>query len=228
MNAVGIHDDVQTLLHEGGHAFQVFECGHRPYFFLEIPSEFAEVASMSMELLASPYLDSDQGGFYTPGEAARARIQYLESMLLFWPYMAVVDAFQHWVYENQEAALDPGNCDNCWAQLWERFMPGVDWSGLDEEAKTGWHRKLHIFEEPFYYIEYGLAQLGALQIWRNSLQDQGSAVAAYRQALSLGASVTLPQLYQIAGAQFSFDAVTLQQAVDSILEAVIDLEEIID
>ncbi len=107
-------------------------------------------------------------------------------------------------------------------------MPGVDWSGLDEEVKTGWQRKLHIFEEPFYYIEYGLAQLGAVQIWRNSLQDQGSAVAAYRQALSLGTSVTLPQLYQVAGAQFTFDAVTLQQAVDSILETIIDLEEVVD
>jgi len=228
MNAVGIHDDVQTLLHEGGHAFHVFECGHLPYFFLEIPSEFAEVASMSMELLASPFLDADQGGFYNPGEAARARIQYLESMLLFWPYMAVVDAFQHWVYENQAAASDASNCDSYWLRLWERFMPGVDWSGLDEEASTGWQRKLHIFEEPFYYIEYGLAQLGAVQIWRNSLQDQGSAVAAYRQALSLGKSVTLPQLYQAAGAQFTFDVVILQQAVDSILETITDLEEAID
>ena len=227
MNAVGIHDDVQTVLHEGGHAFQAFECGHLPYFFLEIPSEFAEVASMSMELLASPYLEADQGGFYSPGESARARIQYLESMLLFWPYMAVVDAFQHWVYENHEAACDASNCDTRWVQLWERFMPGVDWGGLEQEVSTGWQRKPHIFDEPFYYIEYGQAQLGSVQIWRNSLQDKSSAVAAYRRALALGTSVTLPQLYAAAGARFTFDAATLQQAVDTILETISDLEMVI-
>jgi oligoendopeptidase F len=118
MNAVGIHDDVQTLLHEGGHAFHVFESAHRPYFFLDVPMEFAEVASMSMELLASPYLLKELGGFYSSEEAARARIQHLESMLLFWPYMAVVDAFQQWVYENQGAALSPANCDACSVRLW--------------------------------------------------------------------------------------------------------------
>lgn len=224
MNAVGVHEDVQTLLHEAGHAFHVFECGHLPYFFLEVPAEFAEVASMSMEFLASPYLISDQGGYYTPEQAARARIQYLESVLLFWPYMAVVDAFQHWVYENQQAAMNPANCDASWAQLWERFMPGVDWSGLEQEMRTGWQRKLHIFDEPFYYVEYGLALLGAVQIWRNSLDDQASAIAAYRQALSLGTSVTLPQLYAAAGAKFTFDASTLHQSVDLIQETIANLE----
>ena len=224
MNAVGIHDDVQTLLHEGGHAFHVFECGHLPFFFLDVPLEFAEVASMSMELLASPYLADDQGGFYSHEEAARARIQFLESMLLFWPYMTVVDAFQHWVYENQQAALDPANCDARWAQLWEHFMPGVDWSGLEEERRTGWQRKPHIFTDPFYYIEYGLAQLGAIQIWRNSLNDQAGAITAYRQALSLGTSVTLPQLFVAAGGKFTFDEITLRQALDLILETVSELE----
>jgi oligoendopeptidase F len=223
-NAVGVHDDVQTLLHEGGHAFHVFEFAHRPFFFLDVPMEFAEVASMSMELLASPYLLQELGGFYSPEEAARARIQHLESMLLFWPYMAVVDAFQQWVYENQSAALIPENCDSCWARLWERFMPGVDWSGFEEEMRTGWQRKLHIFEEPFYYVEYGLAQLGAVQIWRNSLNDQAGAVTAYRQALSLGTSVTLPDLYSAAGANFAFDVTTVRQAVNLILETVSEFE----
>jgi oligoendopeptidase F len=224
MNAVGIHDDVQTILHEGGHAFNVFECAHLPYFFLEVPLEFAEVASMSMELLAGPYLVTELGGFYNQGDAARARIQFLERMLLFWPYMAVVDGFQHWVYENEQAALNPGNCDACWAQLWERFMPGVDWSGLEQEKRTGWQRKPHIFDDPFYYVEYGLAQLGAVQVWRNSLKDQASAVAAYRQALSLGTSVTLSKLYSTAGAKFTFDATTLRQSADLILETISDLE----
>lgn len=103
-------------------------------------------------------------------------------------------------------------------------MPGVDWSGLEEERKTGWQRKLHIYTDPFYYIEYGLAQLGAIQIWRNSLHDQTGAVKAYRHGLSLGTSVTLPQLYAAAGAKFTFDETTLYQAADLILDTISALE----
>jgi oligoendopeptidase F len=224
MNAVGIHEDVLTLLHEGGHAFHVFECGHMQHFFLEVPLEFAEVASMSMELLASPYLTADQGGFYSTEEAARARINFLENILLFWPYMAVVDAFQQWVYENPQAAEDPEKCDAHWNQLWERFMPDVDWDGLEQEMKTGWQRKLHIHTDPFYYVEYGLAQLGAIQVWRNALNDQDGAVAAYRKALSLGNSVPLPQLFAAAETRFTFDATTLRQVADLLLDMISELE----
>jgi oligoendopeptidase F len=103
-------------------------------------------------------------------------------------------------------------------------MPGVDWDGLDEVKRTGWQRKLHIYQEPFYYIEYGLAQLGAGQIWRNSLRDQKGAVAAYRQALSLGGTVTLPELYAAAGARFAFDAATLSEVVTLIEKTLADLE----
>lgn len=221
MNAVGIHDDVQTLLHESGHAFHVFESDALPYHQQrECPMEFAEVASMGMELLAAPYLTE----FYTPAQAARARIQHLEQNLLFWPYMAVVDAFQHWVYENPQQALEPENCDQTWEALWQRFMIGVDWSGLEEERRTGWHRKLHIFTVPFYYIEYGLAQLGAAQVWGNALRDQAGAVAAYRRALALGGSVPLPTLYQTAGARLAFDANTLQQSVDLIANTLDQLD----
>jgi oligoendopeptidase F len=214
-NSVGIHDDVQTLLHEGGHAFHVFETRHLPYFQqLEIPMEFMEVASMGMELLAAPYLTADQAGFYGSEEAARARIEHLERSILFWPYMAVVDAFQHWVYENHEDASVPANCDAKWADLWARFMPGEDWSGLEAEMAAGWQRKLHIHQVPFYYIEYGLAQLGAVQVWRNALNDQSASVADYRKALSLGGTVPLPHLFETAGARFAFDASTLGEAVD--------------
>jgi len=217
MNAVGIHDDVQTLLHEGGHAFHVFETAALPYYQqTQVPNEFAEVASMSMELLASPYLTSDQGGFYSQADAARVIADNLEGIVLFWPYMAVVDAFQHWVYENPYQASEPSACDATWANLWACFMPGVDWSGLDEEMRAGWQRKLHIHTSPFYYIEYGLAQLGAVQVWHNALQDQAGAVASYRKALALGYTTTLAQLYQAAGARLAFDAGTLRQAVDLI------------
>ena len=227
MNAVGIHEDVQTLLHEGGHAFHVFETRNLPFYHqLRVGMEFAEVASMGMEFLASPYLIEQAGGFYSKTESARARIEHLDSSLRFWPYMAVVDAFQHWVYMHHQAATDPANCDARWAELWERFMIGQDWDELEEEKVTGWQRKLHILQTPFYYIEYGLAQLGAVQVWRNALADQASAVSAYRKALSLGGTVTLPQLFATAGAKFAFDPGTVQQAVDLIEKNIAELETV--
>jgi oligoendopeptidase F len=225
MNAVGIHEDVLTLLHEGGHAFHVFEINHLPYFQQKrIGFEFMEVASMSMELLTSPYLVKERGGFYTQAEAKRAQIDYLDSAIRFWPYMAVVDAFQHWVYQNHAAASNPANCDAKWAELWGVFMPDEDWSGLEEALVTGWQRKLHIIQDPFYYIEYGLALLGAFQVWRNSLTNQKEAVAAYRRALAMGGTIALPQLYAMAGAKFAFDVQTLREAVDLGISTIQSLE----
>jgi oligoendopeptidase F len=221
MNAVGQHNDVITLLHEAGHSFHVFETARLPYIQqLTVGNEFAEVASMSMELLAAPYLEAEHGGFYPPAAAARARVEHLETALLFWPYMAIVDAFQHWVYAQPDAAADPANCDACWADLWQRYQPGVDWSGLEDVRDTGWQRKLHIHQVPFYYVEYGLAQLGAVQVWANALRDRAGAVAAYRAALALGGTRPLPALFQAAGARFAFDAATLRQAVE-LMEATI-------
>ncbi|MCA9939752.1 MAG: M3 family oligoendopeptidase [Anaerolineales bacterium] len=225
MNGVGMHDDVQTLLHEAGHAFHVFETADLPLVWQENPPmEFCEVASMSMELLAAPYLAEEKGGFYSATEAARARIEHLEKLLLFWPYMAVVDAFQHWVYTHADEAMDAGNCDRKWGELWDRFLPGVDWTGYEDVRVTGWHRKLHIFGIPFYYIEYGLAQVGALQVWRNSLTDPYEAIAAYRHALALGDTKTLPELFAAAGAEFRFDAAMLGDLVDLIETTIASLE----
>lgn len=224
-NAVGLHDDLQTVLHESGHAFHFMERDGLPYAQQkQVGMEFAEVASMSMELLAAPYLARQQGGVYVEQDAARARVEHLESVILFWPYMAVVDAFQHWVYENPDDAADPSKCDAQWVEQWERFMGGVDWSGLDAEMQTGWQRKLHIFEVPFYYVEYGLAQLGATQIWRNALSDQAGAVAAYRRALALGGTVSLPELYAAAGAKLAFDAGTLGAMVSLAERTIEELE----
>jgi len=213
-NVVGLQDDVRTLLHESGHAFHTFELSKLRFSQQRaVPMEFAEVASMSMELLASPYLTAEQGGFYTQADARRAMTEQLEGMITFWPYMAVVDAFQHWVYENPGKAADPTQCDATWSNLWERFMPGVDWSGLEDFKVTGWQRKLHILTLPFYYVEYGLAYLGAAQVWRNSLENQQSAVASYRQALALGGTRSLPQLYQAAGARLAFDNEILYEII---------------
>jgi oligoendopeptidase F len=226
-NAVGLHTDVATLIHEGGHAFHVFEEANLPYYHqLPVGMEFAEVASMAMELLASPYLLASEGGFYTEKEAARARIEHLEEQVLFWPYMAVVDAFQHWAYTNSEKAADPGNCDHTWAELWRHYMVAEDWSELDEEMVTGWQRKPHIFEVPFYYVEYGLASLGAFQVWRNALKDQRGAVAAYRRALALGGTASIPKLYETAGARFAWDTQALQEAIGMAEETIEKLEKV--
>ncbi len=226
-NAVGLHTDVSTLIHEGGHAFHVFEEARLPYYQqLPVGMEMAEVASMAMELLAFPYLVASEGGFYSEKDAARAQIEHLEECVLFWPYMVVVDAFQHWAYENPADAMHPENCDQMWAELWHRYMIGVDWSGLEDEMVTGWQRKQHIFEVAFYYIEYGLASLGAFQIWANAMKDRKAAVAAYRRALSYGGTLPIPKLYEAAGAKFAFDVETVRQVV-SLAEGMIEkLEQV--
>lgn len=225
MNAVGIHDDIQTLLHEGGHAFHVYETV--PLKYLEqkrYPTEFAEVASMAMELLAAPYLSASEGGFYSDSDAARARIEHLEGILTLWPYIVVMDAFQHWAYTHPVEAANTDNLDAKWGELWDRFMKGVDWSSLEDIRVTGWQRKLHIFRVPLYYIEYGLAQLGAVQVYSNALKDQAQAIAQYRQALALGGTRTIPDLFAAAGAKFAFDADTMQTAVDLCEKLIAELE----
>ena len=225
MNAVGLSSDVRTILHESGHAFHNFERFNLPYFQQRLPGlEFAEVASMAMELLASPFLAEEPQAFYSPANARCFRLQLLEHILFFWPYMAVVDAFQHWVYTHSDLAKNPAYCDAKWFELWQRFLPGVDWSGLEEQAMSGWHRKQHIHRYPFYYVEYGMAQLGAVQIWRNALRDPQDALARYRQALRLGGTASLPELYQTAGARFVFDRGTLDEAVRLLEQSIHQLE----
>ncbi|MCZ2114221.1 MAG: M3 family oligoendopeptidase [Anaerolineae bacterium] len=227
MNGDGKHDDVQTMLHESGHAFHAFESAPLPYIWQgDIPLEFCEVASMGMELISAPYLTHEFGGYYTPAEAARARIEHLSSVITFLPYMAVVDGFQHWVYTHADEAMDAAACDKAWNNLWTRFMRGVDWTGFEDECVTGWHRKLHIFQIPFYYVEYGMAQVGALQVWRNALQDQAAAVATYRNALQLGGTRPLPELFAAAGAEFRFDESMLSELVALIENTLTELEQI--
>lgn len=224
MNAVGMHDDVVTMMHESGHAFQSFEMNALPYYQqTEIGMEIAEVASMAMELLGAPYLTKAKGGFYSEAEAAQAGLQHLEGILSGWLQIALVDAFQHWIYENHELASDPAACEEKYAELMERFNAGVDWGGLERE-KRFWQRILHIYEVPFYFIEYGLAQLGAVQIWGNSLENPAQGLQMYRQALALGATRSLGELYAAAGAKFAFDAGTLGKAVALIESKIIELE----
>ena len=219
MNGVGLHDDVQTLLHESGHAFHFMETARWPWSLQwNVGVEFAEVASMAMELLALPFLPTEKGGFYPPADAERALVEHLESVITLWPYIAVVDAFQHWVYENPARAASPEACDGQWEALWRRFMPGIDYSGFEDHLRSGWQRKLHIHQIPFYYIEYGMAQLASVQVWANSLEDREGALAAYRRGLALGGTKHLPDLYAASGARFVFDRPSLRDAVKRVRE----------
>ncbi|MBI1259551.1 MAG: M3 family oligoendopeptidase [Chloroflexi bacterium] len=226
MNSVGLHNDVLTLIHESGHAFHTFEKLKLPYMIQRtVTSEFNEVASMAMELLTTPYWSRDQGGFYSPAETARACIDQLEKLMVFWPFMAVIDAFQHWVYTHPDDALNPDACDAQWSALRDQYMPAVDFSGLEADKADGWRRIMHIYCWPFYIVEYGMAQLGAVQIWANMLQDQPAALAAYRRGLALGGTKPLPELFATAGATFKFDRETLGAAVNLIMKTIGELEQ---
>ncbi len=226
MNSVGLHGDIRTLVHEAGHAFHAFEKLKLPYAMQRpVTAEFNEVASMAMELLTTPFWSREQGGFYSAAETARGRVEHLEKIILFWPYMAVVDAFQHWVYTHADDAMIAENCDAQWAALWDKYMPGIDYSGLEADQADGWHRKLHIYRYPFYYVEYGMAQLGAVQIWANMLENQPAALAAYRRGLALGGTAALPELYAASGAKFEFTTETLGAAVELIMNTIEELED---
>jgi oligoendopeptidase F len=226
MNAVGVDQDVQTLLHESGHAFHSFEASSLPLLFQRHPgSEMAEVASMSMELLAMPFIDTDNGGYYSEGDAVRSRADMLEGIILFFPHCASVDAFQQWIYLNNDGR-DADARDRKWLELRQRFEgSSVDWSGLDSERIARWYQQPHFFGSPFYYIEYGIAQLGALQVWRNSLRDPQDAVRNYRGALALGATKPLPELFKAAGARLMFDSEGMKELITVVEE---ELEKLHD
>ncbi|MFO7942878.1 MAG: M3 family oligoendopeptidase [Anaerolineales bacterium] len=228
MNAVGLAKDVRTLFHESGHAFHVFERTQLPYIHQWRPGlEFGEVASTAMELLTSRYISEGEGGFFAEEESARYRRGHLENKLLFWPYMAVVVAFQHWVYQHHQQASDPIRCDQKWSELVDRFLTAINWDDLQDVKETGWQRKLHIHRAPFYYIEYGLSLLGAVQLWENALNDERDALRKYRQSLGLGGTASLPDLYAAAGVKFAFDADTLGTAVILIEKKLQEFEAVI-
>ena len=212
MNAVGVSDDVTTLVHEAGHCFHAYLASHQELIWQRgTGSEAAELASMSMELLAAPYF-AQPVGYYTPDQARRAQAAHLEDVLLALPHIASVDAFQRWIYTSGEGH-DRDARDAAWLRLRSRFEQGIDWSGLNRERTARWYRQLHIFELPFYYIEYGIAQLGALQVWKRSLTDPDGALAGYKAALRLGGTRSLPALYSAAGARLIFDTDGMRELV---------------
>ncbi|MFA5864058.1 MAG: M3 family oligoendopeptidase [Phycisphaerae bacterium] len=214
MNAVGLGGDVETLLHEGGHAFHSLAAADEPlYPYRHAPLEFCEVASMGMELLGQEHLEI----FYKPEELQRTRFEHLEGVIQLLPWVACVDSFQHWIYENPRHDRDQRT--QKWLEIHNRFMGGViDWTSLTEQQKYLWHRQLHIFECPFYYIEYGIAQLGALQLWVRAKRNPRTALADYRKALTLGGSRPLPELFTAAGLTFDFSEKTIAPLMDAVLE----------
>jgi oligoendopeptidase F len=211
MNAVGLDGDLRTLLHEGGHAFHTLASrGEALAAYRESPLEFCEVASMSMELLGARRVDA----FYNRAESERSNRKLLEGIVLILPWIATVDAFQHWIYNHPDHTRQDRSA--AWRDLLERFGGIVDYSGFEEARDHSWHRQLHIFLYPFYYIEYGIAQLGALQVWKRSLSDRARAVADYKKALALGGSRPLPELFAAAGIRFDFS----EQIIGPLMETI--------
>jgi oligoendopeptidase F len=211
MNAVGVQRDVETILHEAGHAFHALATKEEDiYPYRSAPIEFCEVASMSMELLGNEFIEA----FYNANDAKRARRDHLEGIVEIFPWIATVDAFQHWIYTH------PGHTradrQKAWNDLMDRFGGDVDWSGYEKARANMWHRQLHIFLHPFYYVEYGIAQLGALQIWANSRKDRQKALNEYHRGLALGGSRPLPELFQAAGCRFDFSRETVKPLVNLI------------
>jgi oligoendopeptidase F len=203
---------VRTLLHEGGHAFHSWACRQEPLLaYRGSPIEFAEVASMGMECLALPHT----GEFFGPDQP-RATRRFFEKIVGFFPYMASIDAFQHYVYTHVDAGLEAWK--DHWQSLTRRFARELDLRGLEPQDRRSWQKKLHVYEVPFYYVEYGIAQLGALQVWRNSLGDYSQAVAEYRAGLALGGSRPLPDLFETAGCRFDFSDATLRPLVGAVME----------
>ncbi|MCF8445266.1 MAG: M3 family oligoendopeptidase [Crocinitomicaceae bacterium] len=215
MNAVGTHRDVITMIHEGGHAIHSFISNDLELSsFKNLPSEVAELASMSMELLSMKHWDE----FYPNStDQKRAQKEHLEDILGILPWIAQIDAFQHWVYENPFHSIEDRR--EAWRKLSIRFGTGLtDWSGFEEVVETTWQRQVHLFEVPFYYIEYGIAQLGALGIWKNSQLNYDKAIVDYKNALQLGYSKSIPKIYETAGIKFDFSLENMSSLADFVSE----------
>jgi oligoendopeptidase F len=201
MNAAGQMNDVTTMVHEGGHAVQSFLTHDLELSaFKDYPMEIAEVASMAMELFSMDHWDVF---FDNKEELQRAKEYQLERVITVFPWIAIIDKFQHWVYENPQHSLEERK--NKWTEIATEFSSTItDWSGLEHYRHFSWQRQLHLFEVPFYYIEYGIAQLGAIGLWMQFKQNKNKALENYINALSLGGTKTLPELYEAAGLKFDF------------------------
>ncbi len=211
MNAAGQMSDVTTMVHEGGHAIHSFLSHHLSLSaFKEYPMEIAEVASMSMELFS---MDHWQSFFDNETDLNRAKEHQLERTITIFPWIAIIDKFQHWVYEHPAHTIEERT--QTWTSILKEFSTGsIDYTGLDEFRAIGWQRQLHLFEVPFYYIEYGIAQLGAIGMWMQYQQNPSAALENYMNALALGGTKTLPELYKTAGIEFNFSPNYVKNLMD--------------
>lgn len=201
MNSAGTFRDLTTMVHEGGHAIHTFLTANLELNdFKHCPSEVAELASMSMELLSMDHWDVY---FDNPEDLKRAKLDQLFDVLKTLPWVAVVDQFQHWIYTNPDHTTEQRT--EAWIQIFERFGANfVDWSDHREAEENLWQKQLHIFEVPFYYIEYGMAQLGAIAVWKNYKENPEKGLQQYLDALKLGYTKTITEIYETAGIKFDF------------------------
>lgn len=216
-NAVGRDNDVRTILHESGHAFHTFLSRHEPLNdYRDVPLEFAEVASMGMDLIAGERLDS----FYSREDQARSQRDHLEGIVRLLPWVATIDSFQHWVYANPKHSIKER--EEYWLQLHRHFGGIESWDGYEELLRNQWHRQLHVFTAPFYYIEYGIAQLGALGLWLRWRRNPSQAINDYKRGLAVGGSKPLPELFAAAGLHFDFGPETLEPIVAELSSALLN------
>lgn len=208
MNAVGTLNDVITMVHEGGHAIHSFLSRDLELTsFKNLTSEVAELASMSMELISMEHWDEF---FDDPEELRRAKRSQMERAIGGLPWIALIDRFQHWIYENPTHTHEERQAK--WVTMHQEFSNSIsNWSGLEDWRELTWQRQLHLYEVPFYYIEYGMAQLGAIAMWRNYKQDPEKALDNYMAALELGYTRSIPEIYEAAGIRFDFSQEYVQE-----------------
>jgi oligoendopeptidase F len=215
MNAAGRDSDLYTLLHEAGHSFHTLACRGDPLIqYRHSPLEFAEVASMGMELLAGQLIDE----FYPAEEAKRSWRAHLEEIIRILPWIATIDAFQHWLYTHPDHTSEDRR--EAWLAIKDRFRGIEDYQGYEDALAFQWHSQLHIFQHPFYYIEYGIAQLGALELWQSARKDSAQALRNYKQALALGGARPLPELFKAAGLNFDFSEKRIGSLVQNLLAGI--------
>lgn len=221
MNAAGQMQDVTTMVHEGGHAVHSFLAHELELSsFKEYPMEIAEVASMAMELFS---MDQWNQFFDNAEDLKRAKEHQLERVMTIFPWIATIDKFQHWVYENPTHSIEERNVK--WMEILTLFSSAaIDFSGLDEYRRYGWQKQLHLFEVPFYYIEYGIAQLGAIGLWKQFKENKEQALNNYVRALSLGGTRPLPELYKSAGLEFNFSPMHISELMQFVKKEMEELK----
>ena len=215
MNAIKMQSDMRILMHEGGHAVHsVAEKNQFPFFYRLTPSEIGELASMSMELLTMDKWDE----FYKDETMLKqAKREQLEGIIILFPWVSAIDEFQHWLYEHDNHTVSER--ENAFNDIILSYGEDIiDWSGYEDYRKNFWQRQTHLFESPFYYIEYAFAQLGALQVWKNYRENGEKAINDYFKALSLGASESIPNTYKTAGIEFDFSEQTTGELMEFLFE----------